>query len=75
MKYSERHQALDQARDQFLRAAAALTELRSDETVAFALLEGAIGLIQLAKADPECRARDRVIAAVRLAQKEKANDD
>jgi hypothetical protein len=74
LKYSERHHALDEARDLFLRAAAALTEFRTEETIAFALLEGAIGLVQLAKADPEYKARDRVLEAVRLAQKE-AKDD
>lgn len=45
----------------FLRAAAALTEWPYDrEAVAFALLQGALGLHRIAQADPEGEALARV---------------
>lgn len=48
-----RHELLRQARDSFLRAGAALTEAPTDENLAFALLEGALGLRRIAQADEE----------------------
>ena len=50
----------DRARDAFLRAAASLTEPRTTALVAFALLEGAIGLMELAKSDTDRAAQRHV---------------
>lgn len=51
MSRDARYHAAARARDAFLRAAAALTEPLTDQTLAFALLEGAIGLAACAEAD------------------------
>ena len=53
MTYSERQQQIHRARDAFLRAAAALTEAATPNVLAFALLEGAIGMNAVANADEE----------------------
>lgn len=62
MTATDRLRLRDQARDAFLRAAAALTEYPTSDVLAFALLEGSFGLKQLAEADEDKRAHDIVIA-------------
>ena len=61
-KIRERTHHLRKAQAAFVRAAAALTEHPSpdDDGFAFALLEGAIAISALAKADPDGRAKARV---------------
>lgn len=52
------------AKDRFLRAAAALTEPATEEHIAFALEEAAIGLHYLAKADHDERGLRRLEARI-----------
>lgn len=53
----ERREQIGRARDAFLKAAAALVDPTNlDEALAFALVEGATGLVSVAKADPHNRA-------------------
>lgn len=44
-------EAAEAARDAFLKAAAALTEFPTADVLAFALIEGGIGMLHVAKAD------------------------
>jgi len=44
------------ARDAFVRAAAALTEIPTTENLAFAAMEACLGLISIANADEDNRA-------------------
>lgn len=53
----QRRASIHQAQDAFTLAAAQLTELPTDETLASALVLGAIALVHLSKADPDEWAR------------------
>ena len=63
--YKERAASAEKAKDHLLRAAAALTEGCSRDNLAFALLEGATGLMELAKADPTNEALDKITTILR----------
>jgi hypothetical protein len=57
MNADVRHKHVDAARDALLKGAASLTELRNDETIAFAILQTTIALMELAKSDTGERAK------------------
>ena len=63
--YKERAASAEKAKDHLLRAAAALTEGCSRDNLAFALLEGAMGLMRIADADPNCEALDKIVGILR----------
>jgi hypothetical protein len=65
-RMEERRQHTLNAQRAFLRAAAALTEPLG-ESLAFALLEASVGLLELAKADDDERALKRVTEQLRAA--------
>jgi hypothetical protein len=53
---------VEHAKNSFLRAAAALTEARTKETIAFALVEGSAGLLALAEYDKGERGKQLALA-------------
>lgn len=61
MSPKDRRRAIDNAKDHFTRAAAALTAWQGEPEV-FALIEATRGLMELVRADPEERVRARAEA-------------
>jgi hypothetical protein len=55
------HRLRGEARDCFIRAAASLTEMPTEENVGFAVFNGALGMMRLAESDTENRVLDRVL--------------
>jgi hypothetical protein len=55
---------IERAKTAFIRAAAALTEAPTVEALAFALQEGALGLLHVGEADADGTARDLVLASI-----------
>lgn len=71
LNLQKRHQDLDEARRAFIRAAAALTEIPTTETLAFALLEGAIGLKRVSDADIDEAAKDFLLVRLQKVARQK----
>lgn len=64
VSHAERHGRLESARDALIVAAAALTQPRTEETIAFALMHAGIAVLHIATADPDSRSLGRVIATL-----------
>lgn len=67
----KRRRDIEDARRAFTRAAAALTELPTTETLAFALLEGAIGLKRIADADVDAKAKEFLLVRLDAVRRQK----
>jgi hypothetical protein len=62
------------ARDAFLRAAAALTDPPTVETLAFAIIEGARGLFELVKLDEDQAGHAMVVRVLDQVRDERKDD-
>lgn len=70
-RYNDAQHALDEARDAFTRAAAALTSgnRRDRSALASALLEGSYGMMKLAQGDIDERAMEEAVAHLKVLRK------
>ena len=71
-RFNDAQHALDEARDAFTRAAAALTSgnrLHDRSALATAVLEGAYGMMRLAQGDIDERAMEEAVAHIKQLRK------
>lgn len=66
------HRLRGEARDCFIRAAASLTEMPTEENVGFAVFNGALGMMRLAQSDTESRALDHVLRTLAKVKADRA---
>jgi len=71
--YRERIRNIELAKDSFLKAAASLTDPFEDN-LTFALLEGAMGLLFISKADTDYKSRDKVCEFLKRKQRSRRRE-